>query len=283
MLFLTYISLLPPTGINRKDTVTDSVDMVERQIETDKNEDRKFAIRTNNLTKRYGDTVAVDDLNLHVPTGEVYGFLGPNGAGKTTTMRLLTGLVAPDAGELSIAGTEVSGTGSVINVVGYAPTDPPVYDLLTGREQLHYLAELRELNIKNTDRIEKLLQRFELTDAADDRIETYSKGMRQKIGVIQAILHEPPVLLLDEPTSGLDPQSSREMRRLLTELTSEGQTVFLSTHVLSVVDDLADTVGVLHNGCLVAEESPEEFKRKQSTTESETLEDVFIEITTDKE
>jgi ABC-2 type transport system ATP-binding protein len=156
MLFLTYISLLPPTGINRKDTVTDSVDMVERQIETDKNEDRKFAIRTNNLTKRYGDTVAVDDLNLHVPTGEVYGFLGPNGAGKTTTMRLLTGLVAPDAGELSIAGTEVSGTGSVINVVGYAPTDPPVYDLLTGREQLHYLAELRELNIKNTDRIEKL-------------------------------------------------------------------------------------------------------------------------------
>jgi ABC-2 type transport system ATP-binding protein len=107
--------------------------------------------------------------------------------------------------------------------------------------------------------------------------------MRQKIGVIQAILHEPPVLLLDEPTSGLDPQSSREMRRLLTELTSEGQTVFLSTHVLSVVDDLADTVGVLHNGCLVAEESPEEFKRKQSTTESETLEDVFIEITTDKE
>lgn len=254
--------------------------MPESRVGREVSADRDLAIRTSGLTKRYGDTAAVDGLQLRVPDGEVYGFLGPNGAGKTTTMRLLTGLVSPDDGEVFVADRRVSDTDSVVDTVGYAPSEPPVYDLLTGREQLYYVARLRGLGETGTDRIDRLLERFDLADAADDRIETYSRGMRQKIGVIQAVLHRPSVLLLDEPTSGLDPQSSREMRRLLREVAGDGQTVFLSTHVLSVVDDLADTVGVLYDGRLVAEDSPERLKRERSADGSETLEDAFIEVTT---
>lgn len=253
--------------------------MPESRAGTEANTDQELAIRTSDLTKRYGDTVAVNALQLRVPAGGVYGFLGPNGAGKTTTMRLLTGLVSPDDGEVFVAGERVSDADSVVDTVGYAPSDPPVYDLLTGREQLYYISKLRGLGEEGTSRIDRLLDRFDLMHAADDRIETYSRGMRQKISVIQAVLHQPSVLLLDEPTSGLDPQSSREMRRLLREVASDGQTVFLSTHVLSVVDDLADTVGVLYDGRLAAEDSPEVLKRERSNS-SGTLEDAFIEVTT---
>lgn len=257
--------------------------MSDRRGSEETDTDRELTIRASNLTKRYGDTVAVDSLQLRVPAGEVYGFLGPNGAGKTTTMRLLTGLVSPDDGNVFVAGERVSDTDSVVDTVGYAPSDPPVYDLLTGREQLYYVAELRGLGAEGKRRIDRLLDRFDLVDAADDRIETYSRGMRQKISVIQAVLHHPSVLLLDEPTSGLDPQSSREMRRLLREISGDGRTVFLSTHVLSVVDDLADTVGVLYDGRLAAEDSPEVLKRERSESGSDTLEDVFIEVTTETE
>lgn len=167
------------------------------------------AIDATNLTKRYGETTAVDALDLTVPEGLVYGFLGPNGAGKSTTMQMLTTLLTPTAGTARIAGHPITERETVAPHIGYLPETPPLYDELTGREQIEYLAGLRDLpTAQSHDRIATLLDRFDLTADADKRISTYSKGMKQKIGIIQALLHDPAVVFLDEPTSGLDPPGS---------------------------------------------------------------------------
>lgn len=241
------------------------------------------AIEMDGLTKRYGETVAVDDLTTTVPSGTVYGFLGPNGAGKTTTMRLLTTLARPTSGTARVAGQSITKRESVTPEIGYLPEEPPIYDELTGREQLEYTAGLRDLDpAASSKRIETLLDRFDLLEDADKRIEGYSKGMRQKVGVIQAVLHEPAVAFLDEPTSGLDPRAARTMRETIAELSDREMTIFLSTHILPVVDELADTVGVLHDGKLVAEGDPETLKSRAETGESATLEDAFLAVTRDE-
>jgi len=237
------------------------------------------AIEMDGLTKRYGDTLAVSDLTTTVPAGCVYGFLGPNGAGKTTTMRLLTTLTRPSAGTARVGGESITDRERVAPHIGYLPEDPPIYEELTAREQLEYAADLRELDDGATDRIETLLDRFDLLDDADKRIEGYSKGMRQKVGVIQAVLHEPDVAFLDEPTSGLDPRAARTMRETIADLADQEMTIFLSTHILPVVDELADTVGVLHDGELVAEGDPETLKSRAETGESASLEDAFLAVT----
>ncbi len=237
------------------------------------------AIEAADLTKRYGEETAVSELSLSIDPGTVYGFLGPNGAGKTTTMRMLSTLTQPTAGEALVAGHSVTDRDAVTPHIGYLPEEPPIYDELTGREQLTYAAGLRAL--PRTDagkRIDDLLERFDLTGDADKRIGSYSKGMRQKIGVIQAVLHEPAVVFLDEPTSGLDPRAARTMRETIADLANREMTVFLSTHILSVVDELADTIGVLHNGQLVAEGPPAQLKRRV-TESNESLESVFLELT----
>ncbi|MFP8955292.1 ABC transporter ATP-binding protein [Natrialbaceae archaeon A-CW3] len=241
-----------------------------------------LAIETDGLTKRYGDEVAVADLDLEIPQGAVYGFLGPNGAGKTTTMRMLTTLTRPTSGTARVAGQDVTDRDAVTPHIGYLPEEPPIYDELTGREQLEYVAGLRDLPPEAaSERIESLLERFDLLADADKRIDAYSKGMRQKVGVIQAVLHEPAVAFLDEPTSGLDPRAARTMRETIADLADQEMTIFLSTHILSVVDDLADTIGVLHDGQLVAEGDPEALKSRAETGESRSLEDAFLEITQD--
>lgn len=243
-----------------------------------------LAIETSGLTKRFGDHTAVDHLTLAIPQGHVYGFLGPNGAGKTTTMRMLTTLMSSSEGTATIMGTSLADREAVTRHIGYLPEDPPVYEELSGREQLSYVAFLHDIpEDVATDRIEDLLARLDMTDDADRRISTYSKGMRQKIGLIQALLHEPAVLFLDEPTSGLDPRAARTVLDVLAELVDEETTVFLSTHILSVVDELADTIGVLHEGRLVAEGSPDELKRRAETGEERTLEQAFLEVTDDHE
>ncbi len=238
------------------------------------------AIETEALTKRYGETTAVAGLTMTVEPGTVYGFLGPNGAGKTTTMRMLTTLTKPTSGTARVAGHSITDREAVTPHIGYLPEEPPIYDELTGREQLEYAAGLRDLpDADATERIESLLERFDLLDDADRRIEGYSKGMRQKVGVIQAVLHEPTVAFLDEPTSGLDPRAARTMRETIADLADREMTIFLSTHILPVVDELADEIGVLHDGKLVAQGDPETLKSRAETGEARSLEDAFLEVT----
>jgi ABC-2 type transport system ATP-binding protein len=243
------------------------------------------AIRTDRLTKRYDGTTAVDGLDLWIRRGSVYGFLGPNGAGKTTTMLMLTTLTPPTSGSASVAGADIQDREAVVSRIGYLPEDPPLHDELTATEQLRYMAGLRDIPEKQAEaRIDELLAEFDLVDDADRRIGTYSKGMKQKTGIIQAILHRPEVVFLDEPTSGLDPRAARTVRDTIAALADEEDaTVFLSTHILPVVDELADTVGVLSNGRLVTEGAPETLKRRAETGEEGTLEDVFLRVTSDYE
>ncbi|MDS0294917.1 ABC transporter ATP-binding protein [Halogeometricum luteum] len=242
------------------------------------------AIEAQGLTKRFGSEVAVEGLDLTVAPGTVYGFLGPNGAGKTTTMRMLTSLTRPTNGEAWIDGQSVSDRDAVRASIGYLPEEPPVFDELTGREQLEYFGRLRDLPPEIIDRrITNWLDRFDLTDDANKRIEDYSKGMRQKVGLIQTLLHEPDVVFLDEPTSGLDPRAARTVLDVIAELTDEGQTVFLSTHILSVVEELADVVGVLYEGDLVTEGSPAELTARMESEDGTTLEDVFLSVTAERE
>ncbi|WP_435073745.1 ABC transporter ATP-binding protein [Halorubrum sp. HHNYT27] len=239
------------------------------------------AIETTALTKRYGETTAVDELDLTVSDGTVYGFLGPNGSGKTTTMRMLTGLTTPTSGSATVAGASVTDRDALRPHIGYLPEEPPLYEQATAYEQLEYVAGLRDLPQQNTqDRIDELLDRLGLSqkDAAT-RIADYSKGMRQKVAYIQAILHSPDIAFLDEPTSGLDPRAARTIRELIRELTDEGMTVFLSTHILPVVEEIADTVGILYEGQLVAEDTPDQLTQRAETGETRSLEDAFLELT----
>lgn len=242
-----------------------------------------YAIETRSLTKQFGTESALDGLDLTVEHGTVYGFLGPNGAGKTTTMRMLTSLTQPTDGEAWINANSVSDRDAIRASIGYLPEEPPVFDELTGREQLEYFGRLRDLPaVEMEARIDDWLARFDLTDDANKRIDDYSKGMRQKVGLIQALLHEPDVVFLDEPTSGLDPRAARTVLDIIAELTDDGHTVFLSTHILSVVEELADVVGVLYEGDLVTEGSPAELTARMEAEEGTTLEDVFLSVTAER-
>ena len=237
-------------------------------------------IETDQLTKRYGETLAVDRLDLSISEGIVYGFLGPNGAGKTTTMRLLTGLTQPTSGSGTVAGVPITDRDGLRSHIGYLPEEPPLYEHATAYEQLEYIAGLRDVPVETTQkRIDTLLDELDLTADAGTRIVDYSKGMRQKTAYIQAVLHEPDVVFLDEPTSGLDPRAARTIRDLITDLADSGTTVFLSTHILPVVEEVADTVGILYDGQLVAEDAPETLTQRAETGDTQTLEDVFLELT----
>jgi ABC-2 type transport system ATP-binding protein len=239
------------------------------------------AIETAALTKRYGQTTAVDALDLSVSEGTVYGFLGPNGAGKTTTMRMLTGLTRPTSGTATVAGVATTDRDALRPHIGYLPEEPPLYEQATGYEQLEYVAGLRDLpSQETTERIDRLLDRLDLSpDDAASRIADYSKGMRQKVAYVQAVLHDPDVAFLDEPTAGLDPRAARTIRELIRELTDDGTTVFLSTHILPVVEEVADTVGILYDGRLVAEDAPDQLTQRAETGETRTLEEAFLELT----
>ena len=239
-------------------------------------------IAADDLTKRYGDVTAVDGLDLQIPEGAVYGFLGPNGAGKTTTIEMLTTLTTPTSGRATVAGHPTSDRDAVKPHIGYLPDEPPLYDAFSGREQLEYVATLRGLDDDAAaERVDRLLERVGLTADADRQIDTYSQGMRQKVGLLQTVLHEPDVVFLDEPSTGLDPRAAREVVDLIGELADEGMTVFLSTHILPVVEELADTVGVLHQGSLVAEGAPEELKRRATDGTERSLEQAFLDVTDD--
>lgn len=216
-------------------------------------------VRLNGLTKDYGHHRALDGIDLTISRGEVFGYLGPNGAGKTTTLRLLMGLLRPTAGGASVFGLDAWRERDEVHAhVGYLPGDPGWYDRMTGEDTLRYFAELRG---RANDR-----QRFALSERLDldlsRRVRTLSRGNRQKLGIVQAFMSDPELLILDEPTTGLDPIVQREVHRLLREATERGATVLLSSHVLAEVQQVADRVGIIRNGRLVTIERLEELRAK---------------------
>ena len=238
-------------------------------------------IQTVNLTRYYGSLAAVQDLNLTVEQGELFGFLGPNGAGKTTTIRMIVGLLRPTSGTVSVAGHDVQQESlAVKRAVGYLAQTPVLYDRLTGREFLRFVGGLYGLSDAEIDsRAEALLTLLELTGKADQVIESYSGGMRHKIGLCGALLHEPPVLVLDEPLAGLDPYSARRVKDLLRDLCRQGGTVFLSTHVLEIAERVCDRVGILDHGRLVAVGTMEALRAQAQSAAETTLEDLFLQLT----
>ena len=217
------------------------------------------AIETTGLTKYYGDTPGIVDLDLAVEVGEVFGFIGPNGAGKTTTIRLLMNFLYPTKGSGSVFGMDmVEHSLSIRRRVGYLPGDLALYPSMTGREFLLFFSRLRDIDSAATTK--RLAERFDLD--LDRRIKEYSKGNRQKVGVVNAFMHEPELLILDEPTGGLDPLMQQEFGELVAEVRGEGRTVFLSSHYLPEVERVADRVGIVRRGRLIAVDSLDGFRAK---------------------
>lgn len=235
-------------------------------------------IELSELSKRYGDFVAIPGLSLRVARGELYGFLGPNGAGKTTTMRMLMGILVPTSGTARIDGLDCQREGvEVKRRVGYLPDTPIFYDYLRGREILEFVGEMHGLSRSEARRrAGALLEELGLEDAGDEFAVNYSLGMKKKLGLSCALIHEPAVLILDEPTNGLDPRAAREVQEHLLRRTQAGATVLLSTHLLDMAEKLCSRVGIVHKGSLVAEGSPEQLRTLQ---QQGSLEEVFLAVT----
>ncbi|MCA1832501.1 MAG: ATP-binding cassette domain-containing protein, partial [Actinobacteria bacterium] len=216
------------------------------------------AIRTRGLSKVYGRTPAVDGLDLEVEEGLLYGFLGPNGAGKTTMIRMALGLIRPSGGEVEVLGKRIHGDTvqarhEALQGIGALVEEPAFIKYLPGRKNLEYHARLAgppEDRRARLERIDEVLETVDLTEAAGKKVKNYSQGMRQRLGIAQALLGAPRLLVLDEPTNGLDPQGMREVRQLLRRLADEGVTVFVSSHLLFEVEAMCDRVGVLARGRL---------------------------------
>ena len=244
-----------------------------------------MGIRTESLTKRYGDHMALDRLDLSVGAGELFCYLGPNGAGKTTTIKLLTGLLRPSEGRAFVGGFDVvQQPVEAKSILGYVPDHPFLYERLTGREMLAFVAGLYRLETRFgaaglQDRTGALLEQLELAGVADRPVDSYSHGMRQKLSFAAALLPEPKVLVVDEPWVGLDPKNIRAVKDDLKRRTREGLAVLMSTHSLAIAEELADRVGILHQGRLKTVGSVAEIKALARRPGS--LEEVFLELTGD--
>ncbi len=207
-------------------------------------------IKVRNLTRRFGEFIAVDNLNFNIQHGAMYGFLGPNGAGKTTTLRMLMGLLQPTSGRAEIGGIDVAVDPVAVRArVGYLPDEIFLYDYLTGYQFLQFVADVHNLPDElKKNRISELLDIFGLTGAASDYTANYSYGMKKKIALAGIVIHSPGLLILDEPFNGLDPQSTRDFRALLERMVKAGTTVIFSSHVLEVVEKLVTHAGIIHRG-----------------------------------
>jgi ABC-2 type transport system ATP-binding protein len=239
-------------------------------------------IETEALTKRFGDKVAVDRLSLRVEAGEVMGFLGPNGSGKTTTIRLLMGLLRPSAGRASILGRDCHRDAVPLKRdVGYLPDEPFLYPYLTGIETLELVAGLHGLSpTEARRRAGAVAERIGLAADARAFTVTTSLGMRKRLALGLALIHEPQVLILDEPTNGLDPAGARQMRETIAELAATGRTIFLSTHLLDAAERLCHRVAIIRAGALQAVGTPAELRSRYAATPETTLEDLFLRVTT---
>ena len=231
-------------------------------------------LRIEHLTKRFGDTAAVDDLSLHIARGDIYGFIGHNGAGKTTTLRSVAGIQQFDEGEILIGGTSIlTDPLACKRRMAYIPDNPDLYDYMTGIKYLNFVADVFGVSAEDRQaRIRDYAGRFDLTKDLAQPIAAYSHGMKQKLAIISAWIHEPELILMDEPFVGLDPKASHLLKEMMRELCDRGGAIFFSTHVLEVAEKLCDKVAILRQGRLIRSGTMEEVKGDAS------LEDVFLEL-----
>jgi ABC-2 type transport system ATP-binding protein len=241
-----------------------------------------FALEISGLVKRF-DRPAVDGLDLNVRTGEFYALLGPNGAGKTTTLRLIAGLLRPDAGTIKVAGIDaLADAAKAKQIMAWISDEPMIYDKLTPREYLEFVAGLWGIEPKLAQaRAEELLSWLDLAPHAQERCEGFSKGMRQKVALAGALVHDPRVIILDEPLTGLDAGSARQVKSVLRERVNAGGTIIMTTHILEVAERMADRIGVIAHGKLIAEGTLEDLRHQAGrangvTSDGATLEDTFL-------
>ncbi len=233
-----------------------------------------------NVSKRFGETVAVNNLDLALDKGELFGFIGPNGAGKTTTIKLIMGLLRPDSGAITIGGHNVvESPRDAKKLIGYIPDNPYIYDRLTAREFLELVGSLYGMSTKLANkRIERLFDLFGIDEWGDGFAAEYSHGMRQKVILASAIMHEPKLVVIDEPMVGLDPQSQRLVKGVLKKLTERGISVFMSTHTLNVAEELCTKIAIIHKGNLMKLGTLDELK-KGAQMEGRSLEELFVKLT----
>ena len=237
-------------------------------------------IELRGIVKTYGTHTALHGLDLTVPTGEIFGFIGPNGAGKTTTIKIIGGIMAPTAGTVKIAGIDMARDPvAAKHCIGFIPDRPYLYEKLTGLEFMQFTADV--YGVAQTvfrEKAEALLKMFALVDWGEELIESYSHGMKQRLIMCAALLHEPQVLVVDEPMVGLDPVAIRMVKNLFRELAARGVTVFMSTHTLAVAEDICDRIGIIHRGRLIAQGRLEDLRRDIQGG-APNLEAIFINLT----
>ena len=231
-------------------------------------------LKIEHLTKAYGEKKAVEDLNLHIAPGEIYGFIGHNGAGKTTTLKSVAGILQFDVGEITIGGISIKENPlECKRRFAYIPDNPDLYDYMTGIKYLNFIADIFGVGANERQaRIRKYADAFELTDDLAQPIAAYSHGMKQKLAIISAWLHQPKLILMDEPFVGLDPKASHLLKEMMRQVCDEGGAIFFSTHVLEVAEKLCDKVAIIKSGRLIRSGTMEEVKGDES------LEDVFLEL-----
>ncbi|MHA2119196.1 MAG: ABC transporter ATP-binding protein [Candidatus Thorarchaeota archaeon] len=232
------------------------------------------------LTKMFSEFTAVNELSFQVATGEIYGLLGPNGSGKSTTMRMLLGLLKPTSGTAKIMGHDIeTEIVAAKRIMGYVPEEPVLPERLTGWEYVNYVSDIWriERGPEREEEIDEILTLLDIKDASDDLIETYSKGMSRKIGLVAALIHQPQVLILDEVQAGIDPRGAATIKELLNGLRAKGATILMSTHVLEIAEQMCDRIGIINEGKLIAEGTMDEL-RVQAKGQS-SLEEIFLTLT----
>ena len=239
-------------------------------------------IEVENLTKKFGDKVAVSGISFRVHDGEIYGLLGPNGSGKSTTMKILAGILKPTSGKVLVEEINVAKNPiEVKKIVGYVPETPILYESLTPSELFNFVGSIRGIpKEKLEERVNYFVKAFGIEEYLEQFIGTLSFGTQQKVSLITALLHDPKVLILDEAMNGLDPKSARILRELLLEFKNEGKSIIFSTHILSLAEIICDRIGVIYQGKIIAEGTIEELKEK---AHEESLEDVFLKLTESKD
>jgi ABC-2 type transport system ATP-binding protein len=237
-------------------------------------------IELSNVSKTYGSLKAVNNLSLSIPQGCIFAFLGMNGAGKTTTIKMMTGILAPSSGTISVGGFNLrTQPCEAKSLIGYVPDRPYLYPKLSGREFLHFVCDLYQVPAVHVEaRVSQVLDEYSLSPWADALIESYSHGMRQRIALCAALVHEPQILIVDEPMVGLDPHGARDLKQAFKRYAASGTTVFLSTHSLHVAEELADAIAIIHKGDLLVNGTLEQV-REITGSNRDGLEEIFLEIT----
>ncbi len=240
-------------------------------------------IKLTNLTKKFGNTTAVSDLNIHVKKGSIFAFLGNNGAGKTTTIRMITGVIEPTYGKIEIGNYDISQNPIEAKMLmGVIADRPYLYNKLTGREFLHFMADIYKVPHRRAkEKSTELLQEFGLTEKQYDLIETYSHGMKQRLSMCASLIHDPQILVVDEPLVGLDPGGTKLLKETFIKKAKAGLTIFMSTHSLSVAQEIADHLAIIKKGAIIAQGTLQELQSTVAENINLGLEEIFLQITSD--